>query len=84
MIPISSRSGGAQKQWIERVQVRLAVTSSMLRDMKLVHMLGLSDVLEQSVLQLRKIEVNTSIRFRKLFIWQIGICESTSKPQAIG
>jgi hypothetical protein len=53
----------------------------MLRDMKLVQMLGLSDVLEISVSELRKIEIGTSMRFRKLLIWQIAICESASRKR---
>jgi hypothetical protein len=35
----------AQKAWIERIQKRLAVTSTMLGDMKAAQMLGLKDLL---------------------------------------
>lgn len=75
MMPLSARSGDAQKQWIERVQKRLAVTSSMLRDMKVVQMLGLSDVLERTISQLRIAEIKTSMHFRKLVVWQIALCK---------
>ncbi|PYH88753.1 hypothetical protein BO71DRAFT_435441 [Aspergillus ellipticus CBS 707.79] len=42
--PISARLAPAQKGWIERVEERVAITSSMLRDMKLVKLLGLTNV----------------------------------------
>ncbi|KAL6239854.1 P-loop containing nucleoside triphosphate hydrolase protein [Aspergillus navahoensis] len=73
MIPISSRSGQAQKQWIERVQKRLAVTADVLGNMKAVQMLGLNGVLLPLVSHLRRVEVKTSVRFRKLLIWQVAL-----------
>lgn len=75
MGPISIRSGKAQSQWIERVQKRLATTSSMLGDIKALQMLGLSDVLSTIVTKLRDIEVQTSLRYRKLVLLQVVICE---------
>ncbi|XRM42747.1 hypothetical protein ABZX51_005956 [Aspergillus tubingensis] len=71
--PISTRSGQAQKEWIERVQARVTATSSMLRDIKSVKMLGLSRVLLNTISELRKIELKISERFRKLLIWEIVI-----------
>ncbi|MCJ1394407.1 hypothetical protein MMC18_007285 [Xylographa bjoerkii] len=73
MIPVSTRSGEAQKQWIERVQTRLTITSSMLNDMRAVKMLGLTNVLSAIISNLRKIEISTSVRFRKLLIWQVAL-----------
>lgn len=75
MVPVSTKSGQAQKQWIERVQERLTVTSSMLGKMKTVQMLGLGDTLYKLISQLREIEIQTSSRFRKLLIWQIVLCK---------
>ncbi|KAL1981835.1 hypothetical protein VTN96DRAFT_2080 [Rasamsonia emersonii] len=71
MVPVSTRSGEAQKQWNKRVEKRLAVTSSMLGDMKAVKMLGLTDILFTLISKFRKIELKTSERFRKLIIWQV-------------
>ncbi|KAL7658031.1 hypothetical protein ACMYSQ_004173 [Aspergillus niger] len=71
--PISNRSGQSQKQWVECVQARVTGTSSMLRDIKSIKMLGLSRVMFQKVSNLRKIELKTSERFRKLLIWEIII-----------
>ncbi|RAK90075.1 P-loop containing nucleoside triphosphate hydrolase protein [Aspergillus costaricaensis CBS 115574] len=63
----------AQKEWIERVQTRVTATSSMLRDIKSIKMLGLSRVLLSTTSELRKIELKISERFRKLLIWEIVI-----------
>lgn len=71
---VSARSAKAQKAWIERVQARLAVTSSILKDMKTIHMLGLNSILFGVVSRLRQVEIRTSVRFRKLLIWQIALC----------
>ena len=76
MMPVSTRTGKSQKQWIERVEKRLAVTSHILSDMKGVKMLGLTDVLFTIISQLRQIELKTSERFRKLLIWQIALCKN--------
>jgi ATP-binding cassette subfamily C (CFTR/MRP) protein 1 len=76
MIPVSTRTGKSQKQWIERVEKRLAVTSYILSDMKGVKMLGLTDFLFTIVSQLRQVELKTSERFRKLLIWQIALCKN--------
>ncbi|KAF5859185.1 hypothetical protein ETB97_003197 [Aspergillus alliaceus] len=73
MIPVSARSGQAQTQWIDRVQKRLSVVSGTLNDIKGVHMLGLTDLLFHIISRLRKLEVKTSVRFRKLLIWQVVI-----------
>lgn len=75
MVPVSTKSGRAQGQWIERVQDRLAVTSSMLGKIKTVQMLGLNDILFKLISRLRQVEVETSARFRKLLIWQIALCK---------
>ncbi|KAJ5096759.1 hypothetical protein N7456_007480 [Penicillium angulare] len=71
MIPISTRTGEAQQEWIKRIQKRLAVTSSMLGDIKAMKMLGVSGVLSKIIANLREIEVKTSLRFRRLLIWEI-------------
>ncbi|KAJ5404463.1 hypothetical protein N7509_004334 [Penicillium cosmopolitanum] len=71
--PLSKTSCGAQLRWIERVQARLTVVSSMLHDMKAVKMLGISDKLFDSVSGLRREELKASERFRVLILWQIAI-----------
>lgn len=68
---IAARFGPAQRVWVERVEKRIAVTASMLSDMKAVKMLGLSGVLESIISQLRVVELKTSETFRSLIIWQV-------------
>jgi ATP-binding cassette subfamily C (CFTR/MRP) protein 1 len=75
MVPVSRRSGQAQKQWVERVQKRLAVTANTFGNMKAVQMLGLNDVIFPLVSHLREVEIQTSLRFRKLLIWQVALCK---------
>ncbi|KAJ5307053.1 hypothetical protein N7508_006068 [Penicillium antarcticum] len=70
-IPISQKSSTAISRWIERVQARLSVTSSMLQDMKSIKMLGLTEKLFESVSQLRRVELQVSEKFRRLLVWQV-------------
>ncbi|KAJ5976667.1 hypothetical protein N7501_000009 [Penicillium viridicatum] len=70
---VSARFGLAQRHWIERVQKRVSVTAGMLGDMKTVKMLGLSMVYENTISYLRKVELNTSEKFRTLLVWQMVI-----------
>ncbi|KAJ5765966.1 uncharacterized protein N7511_003582 [Penicillium nucicola] len=70
-VPISQKSNAAISRWIERVQARLGVTSSMLQDMKSVKMLGLTEKLFECVSQLRRVELQVSERFRKLLVVQV-------------
>ncbi|KAK2728510.1 multidrug resistance-associated [Colletotrichum kahawae] len=71
VIPISKTIGKAQTVWIERLQKRVAVTATMLGDMKAIKMLGLPEVLSGVILQLRRIELSGSEKFRKLLLWQV-------------
>ncbi|OJJ47369.1 hypothetical protein ASPZODRAFT_64884 [Penicilliopsis zonata CBS 506.65] len=71
--PISSRTAPAQKAWVERVEERVSVTSSMLKDMKSVKMLGLTEVFLGLITKLRVAELKTSSQFRKLLIWMVLI-----------
>ncbi|KAJ5627096.1 hypothetical protein N7528_004523 [Penicillium herquei] len=69
--PLSAKTGPAQKAWAERVEERIAVTSSMLRDMKSVKILGLNHVFFGLITKLRVAELKTSTQFRKLLVWTV-------------
>ncbi|KXH61282.1 ABC transporter [Colletotrichum salicis] len=71
VIPVSKTIGRAQTAWIERLQKRVAVTASMLGDMKAIKMLGLSGVLSTTITELRRVELKASEKFRKLVLSQI-------------
>ncbi|PYI04583.1 multidrug resistance-associated protein [Aspergillus sclerotiicarbonarius CBS 121057] len=66
--PISGRYGTAQAYWIGKVQKRLAITSTVLKDMKAVKMLGLEKILLDVITTYRKTELEASRRFRKLLV----------------
>ncbi|KAI0126762.1 ABC transporter [Xylariales sp. AK1849] len=65
---LASATKTSQRKWIEKVQDRLRVTSSMLDDMKAVKMLGLSGVMSTIVTGMRRTEIKTSKVFRKLVV----------------
>jgi ABC-type multidrug transport system fused ATPase/permease subunit len=65
----------AQVAWIEKVQKRLRITSTVLDDMKAVKMLGLSGVMSDLIQKSRQIEIQTSKLFRKLLIWNVLLCK---------
>ena len=65
----------SQVAWIEKVQERLRATSSMLGDMKAIKMLGLTPVMSVVIQNLRKTEVTSSERYRKLLIVKLLLCK---------
>ncbi|KAK0615177.1 ABC transporter [Bombardia bombarda] len=65
---ISVLTKTAQRHWIERIQERLRITTSMLGDMKAVKMLGLTKAMSTIVQDRRVEEINTSKSFRKLLV----------------
>ena len=73
---ISALARNSQRLWIEKVEERLKITSSMLGDMKAVKMLGLTDKMETIIQGLRQVEIETSKVFRKILIWEGFFCMS--------
>lgn len=72
---VSASIGNAQKQWTERVQERLRVTSAFLNDMKPVKMLGLGSAMQDIVTRLRTSEIATSAVFRKIITITLLLCK---------
>lgn len=72
---MSKAAKTAQVTWIEKVQERLRVTSTMLDDMKAVKMLGLSTVMSDMIQKLRNVEIQTSKVYRKLLVWNVLLCK---------
>ncbi|KAJ0162521.1 Canalicular multispecific organic anion transporter 2 [Colletotrichum tanaceti] len=68
MSKISVASRTAQMRWIEKIQERLRVTTTVLGEMKAVKMLGLTNVMSTTIQRLRTDEINTSKSFRKLLV----------------
>jgi ATP-binding cassette, subfamily C (CFTR/MRP), member 1 len=72
---VSAWAKATQRVWVERVETRLAVTSSMLGDMRAVKMLGLRDKMFDIIHRLRQSEINGSSKFRKVLIVEIFLCK---------
>ncbi|KAL3299574.1 ABC transporter [Colletotrichum asianum] len=68
MSKVSVATNTAQKHWIEKIQERLRVTTTMLSEMKAVKMLGLTQVMSNTVQNHRTDEIETSKSFRKLLV----------------
>lgn len=73
---MSNSAKKAQVAWIEKVQERLRITSTMLDDMKAVKMLGLSTVMSDIIQKLRQVEIQTSKVYRKLLVWNVLLCKT--------
>lgn len=74
-MPVSRSAKKAQVAWIERVQARLRITTSVLDDMKGVKMLGLSTIVSNMIHKLREVEIQTSKIYRKLLVWNVLLCK---------
>ena len=62
-----------QKAWLQAGQKRVAVTSSMLNDMKCVKMMGFSNELQSNLHDQRFNELELSKKFRTLSAWNVSI-----------
>ncbi|KAF7515463.1 hypothetical protein G7054_g14560 [Neopestalotiopsis clavispora] len=69
--------GNAQRTWIRGTQTRVDVTASMLGSMKEVKMLGLTDLLTQTVQKLRVKELNLASKYRRLLSCRVFLGSST-------
>ncbi|KAH6659515.1 ABC transporter [Truncatella angustata] len=65
---VSLLSRTAQMKWIEKVQARLRITTSLLSNMKSIKMSGLEQVMRNIMQATRADEINTSSMFRKLLV----------------
>jgi ATP-binding cassette, subfamily C (CFTR/MRP), member 1 len=60
-----------QAMWLEAIERRITATTAMLSAMKGVKMSGLTDILFNTIHDLRREELRISKRFRKLLIWNM-------------
>ena len=72
---ISAKTAPAQKAWVQKIQARLEITSTMLGDMKAVKMLGLSGILFNIIFKLREAELRASSHFRRLLVLIVALCK---------
>lgn len=72
---VSKLIGPRQKLWINAIQRRVGLTSSMLSSMKSVKMLGYSNILF-NILQTKRVEeLDISKNFRLMSVWRMIICK---------
>ena len=67
---ISKTIGDRQKIWVDAVQKRIALTSSMLADMRSVKMMGLSRMLTSMIQDQRVSETYRMAGYRWSIVWQ--------------
>lgn len=65
---VSATAGPAQKNWVERVQERLRLTTLALDDMKSVKLLGFSSIISSLIHNFRLDEIQASRAFRKIIV----------------
>ncbi|TVY85161.1 ABC transporter [Lachnellula suecica] len=61
-----------QAMWLEAIERRITATAAMLSSMKGVKMSGLTDILFDTIQDLRRQELQISKKFRKLLIWNMA------------
>ena len=61
-----------QAMWLEAIERRITATTAMLSAMKGVKMSGLTDILFDTIQDLRREELRISKKFRKLLIWNMA------------
>ncbi|KAH8681655.1 putative ATP-binding cassette transporter [Xylariales sp. PMI_506] len=66
---LSKQIGGNQKRWVEAVQKRISLTSSMLAAMQSVKMMGLSQLLTTLVQDQRNRETKLMAGYRDNIVW---------------
>ncbi|KAL2673757.1 hypothetical protein Neosp_012201 [[Neocosmospora] mangrovei] len=74
---LANHMGKAQKKWVRGIQTRVDVTASMLGSMKEVKMLGLTDVLNSMVQNLRIKELKLAKKARRLLVFRLILASST-------
>jgi len=72
---VAKRIGPRQGIWAAAIQQRVGMTSSMLGSMKSVKMMGLSDVLSDTLQSQRVRELELSKKFRVMGMWRMLLCE---------
>lgn len=77
---VTATASPAQRQWIEKVQERLRVTSAVLGDIKTIKILGISQVLSGIIRRLRFDEIQTSRAFRKILVVILLLCKFLTSP----
>ena len=72
---LSAWAKSSQRLWVEKVEERLVTTSNMLKDIRAVKMLGVSDRMFDIISRFRQVEITKSKKFRKILVAEIFFCK---------
>ena len=72
---VAAKIAPRQTDWVKAIQRRVGMTASMLANMKSVKMMGLSEILFDSLQSQRVRELNLSKRFRVMMMWRMLLCK---------
>lgn len=72
---VGDLAGKRQPPWMEALQKRIGITSSMLQSMKGVKMMGLTEELRKLIQGLRLQEIKSAIKFRECRLYFIALGE---------
>lgn len=75
---VAAKIAPRQKEWVKAIQRRVGMTASMLGNMKSVKMMGLGDILFDTLQSQRVRELDLSKRFRVMMMWRMLLCEFIS------
>lgn len=67
-ISVASKAAITQKAWLDKIQLRVATTASLLNVMNAVKMTGLAEKLKAKINDLREDELEASYSFRKVLV----------------
>lgn len=61
--------GPRQRPWLNALQKRISLISSVLRNVKAIRMMGISDIIESEIQDARVTELRLSKHFRWMIVW---------------
>lgn len=70
--------GKHQKTWLEAIQRRISVTSSILGSLKNIKISGFAEELSTNIKDLRDTEIHASEKFRWLLVLNVCLCKLTT------
>ncbi|TVY84949.1 ABC transporter FUM19 [Lachnellula suecica] len=77
-ISVASKAAITQKAWLDKIQLRVAMTASLLRVMNSVKMTGLAETLKAKINGLREDEIDASYNFRKILVKIVALTFSST------
>ncbi|OJK01767.1 hypothetical protein ASPACDRAFT_25680 [Aspergillus aculeatus ATCC 16872] len=70
---VSGYMGGRQKLWLEAMQTRITTTVAAINSIKGIKATGATDILRSVIIQLRTLEIKSSIKFREVLVMLVTL-----------